>query len=287
MKFRPCIDIHNGQVKQLVGGSLADKEGGSAKENFVSQRGADYYAARYREDGLRGGHIILLNPAGTEEYAADLEQARRALAQWPGGLQIGGGVRAETAAAFLDMGASHVIVTSYVFAGGEIRYGNLERLVREVGKERIVLDVSCRRKPAGAIPMESCGGSEGGSLMEDLEDAYLVVTDRWQSYTNVPVNGQTLRGLAGYCDEFLIHAVDVEGLCSGIEEELAELLGKNAACPMTYAGGVAGLADIRRLFRLGQGKLDVTVGSALDLFGGRLPYREVLAEIRRLEEAGE
>lgn len=260
MKFRPCIDIHNGRVKQLVGGSLAD-EGNAAKENFVSDRNAEDYAVLYREDGLTGGHIILLNPAGTDYYAADLRQAERALAAWPGGLQIGGGVRAENAADFLRLGASHVIVTSYVFSGGRIRFERLERLIREVGKERIVLDLSCRRRGAD----------------------YFIVTDRWQKFTQVRVDAGTLRELAGFCDEFLIHAVDVEGTCSGVETELASLLGENSVCPVTYAGGVSGLSDIRTLHRLGRGKLDVTVGSALDLFGGSLSYRGLTEEIRRLE----
>lgn len=266
MKFRPCIDIHNGKVKQLVGGSLTDV-GSQARENFVAEQPAEYYADRYRQDGLTGGHIILLNPAGSPYYEADLEQAGRALAAYPGGMQIGGGVRAENAASYLDLGASHVIVTSYVFSDGQIRYDNLERLVREVGRERIVLDVSCRKV---ALP-------EGGYQ-------YRVVTDRWQKMTEVAVNGETLRELAGFCDEFLIHAVDVEGTCSGIEQELAALLGRHPVRPMTYAGGVAGLVDIRLLHELAGGHLDVTVGSALDLFGGSLAYRQVLEEIGRLEK---
>ena len=265
MKFRPCIDIHNGKVKQLVGGSLTDA-GNQARENFVAENPAEYYADRYRRDGLTGGHIILLNPVGSTYYDADLEQARRALSAYPGGMQIGGGVRAENAANYLDLGASHVIVTSYVFSDGRVHYDNLERLVREVGKEHIVLDLSCRKVLTGEGQAE-----------------YRIVTDRWQKMTQVAVNGKTLEELSGYCDEFLIHAVDVEGTCSGIEQELATLLGKYPIRPMTYAGGVAGLQDIKLLYKLGSGNLDVTVGSALDLFGGNLPYEDVLKEIKGFE----
>lgn len=268
MKFRPCIDIHNGKVKQLVGGSLTDKDD-QARENFVAEQPAEYYADRYRRDGLTGGHIILLNPSSSPYYEADMEQASRALAAYPGGMQIGGGVRAENAARFLELGASHVIVTSYVFSDGRIHYDNLKRLVREVGKERIVLDVSCRKV-----------------LLDDGQQGYRIVTDRWQKMTEVAVTGENLRELASYCDEFLIHAVDVEGTCSGIERDLAQMLGNYPVRPMTYAGGVADLADIRLLHELGGGKLDVTVGSALDLFGGSLKYEAVLEEIRRLEKEG-
>lgn len=275
MRFRPCIDIHNGKVKQLVGGSLTD-EGNRATENFVAGQDADYYADRYRQGGLTGGHIILLNPVGNEYYEADLQQAKRALSAYPGGMQIGGGITAETAADFLDMGASHVIVTSYAFADGRIRYENLERLIREVGKEHVVLDVSCRKV---ASQSETTDGS--GTM------PYRIVTDRWQKFTEVAVSGETLQELAGFCDEFLIHAVDVEGRCSGIEQELAALLGQHPVRPMTYAGGVAGLTDIRLLHQLGRGRLDVTVGSALDMFGGSLSYEEVLAEVKRLSAKNE
>ena len=258
MKFRPCIDIHNGAVKQLVGGSLRDT-GSTTVENFVAEKPAEYYADLYRSDGLSGGHIILLNPVGTPEYEMDLEQARRALSAYPCGMQIGGGIRTETAAAFLDMGASHVIVTSYAFSDGRIQYDNLECLVREVGIEHIVLDVSCRREEDGR---------------------YRIVTDRWQRFTDVTVKEETLRELSAFCDEYLIHAVDVEGMCAGIEQELAMLLGTCSVCPMTYAGGVSSLEDIRLLGKLGQNRLDVTVGSALDLFGGNLSYRDVVQTCR-------
>ncbi len=273
MKFRPCIDIHNGKVKQLVGSSLQDeKKKPEWKENFVAQLDADCYARRYQEDGLTGGHIILLNPPESPYYEEDVRQAKLALAAYPGGLQIGGGIRAETAASFLELGASHVIVTSYAFSEGRIQYEHLERLLQEVGREHVVLDVSCRR----VYPQTEDG--------EQKEAEYRIVTDRWQRFTEVSVSKETLRELAGFCDEFLIHAVDVEGMCSGIEQELAARLGNYSLHPMTYAGGVSELSDIEALYRLGRGNLDVTVGSALDLFGGSLRYEDVLENIRRLNQ---
>lgn len=253
MRFRPCIDIHNGKVKQIVGGSLKD-QGDQAKENFVSEQTADWYARLYQKDGLKGGHIILLNPPSSEYYEATREQAFLALRAYPGGLQVGGGITPENAADYLDAGASHVIVTSYVFKNGEIQYENLEKLRAAVGKEHLVLDLSCRRK----------------------EDAYYIVTDRWQKFTNVQLNRQVLDELASWCDEFLVHAVDVEGKASGIEKPVASLLGSWGKIPMTYAGGVGSMGDVEELKKLGQGNLDVTIGSALDLFGGCIKYENMI-----------
>ena len=253
MKFRPCIDIHNGQVKQIVGGSLNDS-GDRADENFVAERNADYYAGLYKEKGLSGGHIILLNPAASPYYEATRKQALSALAAYKGGLQIGGGINDKNAGDYLDAGASHVIATSYVFRDGQVDYGNLQRLVRETGRERLVLDLSCRRKA----------------------DGYYIVTDRWQKFTEVRISHEVLDELSGYCDEFLVHAADVEGRAAGVEEELVRLLGAWEGIPVTYAGGVGSYEDLGTLRRLGQNRLDVTVGSALDLFGGPLSYRKVL-----------
>lgn len=253
MNFRPCIDIHNGKVKQIVGGTLADSND-HAEENFVSEQDAAFYAAMYRDSGIRGGHIILLNPAASEYYDADVKQAELALSVYPGGLQIGGGMNSENAGRFLDMGASHIIVTSYVFQNGVIHYDRMRELVHCVGKNRLVLDLSCRRKG----------------------DAYYIVTDRWQRFTKERVTVEILEELSAYCDEFLIHAVDAEGKAQGIEEPLAELLGDWDGLPVTYAGGVSSFADLERLRELSHGKLDVTIGSALDIFGGKLPYEEVL-----------
>ena len=199
MKFRPCIDIHNGKVKQIVGGSLTDK-GDKAQENFASSMGADYYADMYRKDGLSGGHIILLNPSSSEYYEATLKQAKKALQAYPKGLQIGGGIGAENAKDFLDAGASHVIVTSYVFRDGQIRWENLEKLKKTVGREKIVVDLSCRKR----------------------DEEYYIVTDRWQTFTKVRLCKNILCQIAEYCDEFLIHGVDVEGKASGIDERLGK-----------------------------------------------------------------
>lgn len=253
MRFRPCIDIHNGKVKQIVGGSLRDA-GDAASENFVSELDAAFYAGFYREKGLSGGHVILLNPLSSDYYEATRAQAMRALAAYPGGLQLGGGVNERNAAEFLDAGASHVIATSYVFREGRVDYGNLRRLSGETGRERLVLDLSCRRR----------------------EDGYYIVTDRWQKFTDVRLSHAVLDELSGYCGEFLIHAADVEGRAAGIDGELVRLLGSWSGIPVTYAGGVGSLDDLRSLRTLGQGRLDVTVGSALDLFGGPLPFRDVL-----------
>lgn len=253
MKFRPCIDIHNGQVKQIVGGSLSDK-GNQAKENFVSKQDAGYYAKLYKNDGLKGGHIIILNPITSEFYEKNCEQAIKALSTFPNGLQIGGGITDKNAEFFLEKGASHVIVTSFVFKDGKINYDNLEKIFNVTGKSRLVLDLSCRKR----------------------NEDYFIVTDRWQKFTDIKITHDILDELAKYCDEFLVHAVDVEGSSSGIEESLVNLLGKWNGIPITYAGGVGTFSDLELLKVLGKDKLDFTIGSALDLFGGKMPYSEVV-----------
>lgn len=262
MEFRPCIDIHNGRVKQIVGSSLTDQND-QAKENFIAAKGAEYYAAFYKERGIKGGHIILLNLASSEYYAATKAQALSALREYPGGLQIGGGINDQNAAEYLEAGASHVIVTSFVFQNGHINMQNLERICHTVGKEHLVLDLSCRRK----------------------DGAYYIVTDRWQKFTDEVINDGTLNMLMGYCDEFLIHAVDVEGKSQGIEQPLVEQLGrwsrKDDAIAVTYAGGVHSYEDIDLLKRLGDGRINVTIGSALDLFGGSLSFEEVVNRMNK------
>lgn len=255
MEFRPCIDIHNGKVKQIVGGSLKD-QGDQAKENFVTEQDAAFFAKLYRDAGLKGGHIILLNPADSQYYPETKRQALLALSAYPGGLQVGGGITPQNAGEYLEAGASHVIVTSYVFQGGHIRFDRLEELVRAVGRERLVLDMSCRKRG----------------------NCYVVVTDRWQKETDETVNGALLERLAEYCDEFLIHAVDVEGKAEGIERELVGQLGAFTLRPVTYAGGVHTLSDLQEIRSLGQGRVNVTIGSALDLFGGKLRWKDVLGE---------
>ena len=214
---------------------------------------AAWYARRYQNDGIRGGHIILLNPESSEYYEADVAQAMGALAAYPGGLQIGGGIHIENARRFLESGASHVIVTSYVFKDGQIHFDRLKALSELVGSEHLVLDLSCRKK----------------------DDVYYIVTDRWQKFTSVKMNLETLEMLSPYCDEFLIHAVDVEGKASGIEKPLAKLLGSFTKRPITYAGGVGSFEDLHILKDLGQDHVNVTIGSALDLFGGPIPYETV------------
>lgn len=254
MEFRPCIDIHNGRVKQIVGGSLKDK-GNQAEENFVSQMDGAFYANMYKKAGIRGGHIILLNPVTSEYYEATRAQALLALHSYPGGLQLGGGITADNAARFIEAGASHVIVTSYVFNNGRIDYNNLEKLVDAVGKSHLVLDLSCRKK----------------------DDSYYIVTDRWQKFTDEVITEELLDQLSQYCDEFLIHAVDVEGKAGGIEKELVSLLGKWGKIPLTYAGGVHSFEDLRLIKELGHNRVNVTIGSALDLFGGSMKFEDVIA----------
>lgn len=247
MKFRPCIDLHNGKVVQIVGGSLDEQQQDKLHTNFTTDRSSADYACLYRDNGLRGGHVIAL---GKGNEAAALA----ALQAWPGGMQYGGGVTPDNAAGYLDAGASHVIVTSYVFSGGRIDYTKLAALVASVGRERLVLDLSCRKR----------------------DGHFHVVTDRWQTFTEERVDAALLQRLAASCDEFLVHGVDVEGLRQGIQEELIVLLGEHSPCPVTYAGGVHRLQDLDRVKQLGGGRVDLTIGSALDIFGGDVPFSAVL-----------
>lgn len=251
MEFRPCIDIHDGKVKQIVGSSLDDDA--AVSENFVSEKDADFFAEFYKQEGLSGGHVIMLNKPGSEYYEATKAQALKALKAYPGGLQIGGGITAENAKEFIDAGASHVIVTSYVFSDGEINYDHLEKLRSAVGKEHIVLDLSCRKR----------------------HHNYYVVTDRWQTFTKEQVSKELLEDLSKYCDEFLIHAVDVEGKSLGIDEELVGILSEYEGNPVTYAGGISDYDDIDTILEASNGRIHITIGSALDLFGGDLNYETV------------
>ena len=234
--FRPCIDLHQGQVKQIVGGSLNDE---GAETNYVSPYDSAYYAALYKEHQLHGGHVIALGPGNQEAVL-------KALAAWPQGLQFGGGVNIDNAADFLNAGASHVIVTSWLFSDGEFNWQRLEELTQTIGKDKLILDLSCRRSAEG----------------------WFIATDRWQTVTQTPVNKETLENLAQHCAEFLIHAADVEGLQAGIDEDLVRLLGQHCSIPVTYAGGARSLEDLRRVDELSDGKVDLTIGSALDIFGG-------------------
>jgi phosphoribosylformimino-5-aminoimidazole carboxamide ribotide isomerase len=249
VQFRPCIDLHDGRVKQIVGSTLSDSSSANLKVNFSSSHSPSYYAEMYRRDNLTGGHIIMLGP-GNEEAAAE------ALAAWPGGMQLGGGINIDNAASWLDKGAAAVIVTSYVFRNGKINEERLHSLVKKVGRDKLVIDLSCRKK----------------------DGDYYIVTDRWQKFTRVVISPETLDYFAGFCAEFLVHAVDVEGQCRGIETELAEKLGKWASIPTTYAGGIKNISDLELLLELGQGRLNATVGSGLDIFGGSgMTYAEAVA----------
>ena len=251
MRFRPCIDLHQGVVKQLVGSSLED--GHPPVENFRSDRSAADYARLYREDGLDGGHVIMLGPGNDEAAAA-------ALAAFPYGFHIGGGISPDNAAGWLDRKAAAVIVTSYVFRDGLLNRDNLEKMVDATGRDRLVIDLSCAR------------------VGDEIGGRYLVATDRWQKLTDFAVEPHGLEELAQSCSEFLIHATEREGMQQGIDEDLVRLLADITPIPTTYAGGIRSIDDVEAVEKLGQGRLDYTVGSALDLFGGEgLRYQELVA----------
>lgn len=250
--FRPCIDLRNGKVVQIVGGTLSDNAA-AVRTNFVSERSAEWYANLYRRDGLTGGHVIMLGPG-------NVEAARSALAAYPGGLQLGGGVNVDNAQSWLEAGASHVIVTSWVFREGRVDWGRLEELVELIGPQRLVLDLSCR-----------------------IHDGqYFVVTDRWQKFTETVLSAETLQKFSSFCAEFLVHAVDVEGLCRGIDQDLVARLGDGSPLPVTYAGGANSLQDLETVSRVGRGRVGLTIGSALDIFGGTgVKYEDAVTFNRR------
>ncbi|MBV64303.1 MAG: phosphoribosylformimino-5-aminoimidazole carboxamide ribotide isomerase [Rickettsiales bacterium] len=248
-KFRPCIDLHRGLVKQVVGGSFSDSEIDQPIENFVSDKDSAYYANLYRKNQLPGGHIIMLGE-GNEK------SAKLALNEYPGGMQIGGGITPNNASYWLDEGASHVIVTSYIFEDSKFSEDKLQALTNAVGKDKLVIDLSCRTCPNGG---------------------WKVAKDKWKTITDLQVSHATFDSLSNQCAEFLIHAADVEGKCEGIDDDLAGLLGSWGKIPMTYAGGVKALGDLNRIEELSSGKVDVTIGSALDIFGGSsITYQECL-----------
>ena len=273
MGFRPCIDIHGGKVKQIIGGSLKEHKASvtayndrsyvsSVKENFVSEKDAAYYASLYKSYGLSGGHIILLDKAGLPEYHEDLSQAVKAVLEFPGGFQLGGGITAEnidrndSLRFLLDLGVTHFIVTSYAFSDGRINYDNINKLVERVGKDRLVLDLSCRKK----------------------DGLFYVVTDRWQKFTDEVLSVDLLKKLGGYCDEFLVHAVDVEGKAGGVETEVVKILSefrKKSSNKVTYAGGISSYDDIRLIDDISDGMVDYTIGSALDIFGGKISFERI------------
>ncbi|KAG4204804.1 hypothetical protein ERO13_A04G062600v2 [Gossypium hirsutum] len=252
VSFRPCIDIHKGKVKQIVGSTLRDskEDGSTLVTNFESDKLAAEFANLYKKDGLKGGHVIMLGAEPLSQAAA-LE----ALRAYPGGLQVGGGINLDNCLSYIDEGASHVIVTSYVFNNGQMDLERLKGLVNVIGKQRLVLDLSCRKK----------------------EDKYAIVTDRWQKFSDVYLDEEVLNFLARFADEFLVHGVDVEGKKLGIDKDLVALLGEHSPIPVTYAGGVTVMDDLETIKAAGKGRVDVTVGSALDIFGGNLAYSDVVA----------
>lgn len=247
MKFRPCIDLHDGRVKQIVGSTLRDNDRTAVETNFESGYEPAWYAKMYQADGLTGGHVIMLGPGN--ELAAN-----NALQAYPGGLQIGGGINSANALKWLNAGAAQVIVTSWIFVDGQLDMTRLNELVGLVGREGLVLDLSCRMR----------------------NGKYYIVTDRWQTFTGLQVNAETLKLLGEFCCEFLIHAVDVEGKQAGIDIALIELMSRHSKVPTVYAGGVRSIEDIELIEQAGNKLVDFTVGSALDIFGGTLPYRQVV-----------
>lgn len=259
MEFRPCIDIHNGKVKQIVGSSLRDA-GDQASENFVSGQDAPFYARMYQSRGIRGGHIILLNAKDSPYYEETKNQALAALRAYPGGLQVGGGITDANASEFLEAGASAVIVTSFVFRDGRIDYDCLNRLEQAVGKEHLVLDLSCRYRADAEEP------------------GYYIVTDRWQKFTNQCLDEALMEKLHSYCDEFLVHAVNVEGTGTGVDEDLLKILAKESEIPITYAGGIGSYEDIEIIQKTGKNRVNYTIGSALDLFGGSLKFDTIVTK---------
>jgi len=156
-------------------------------------------------------------------------------------------------------------VTSFCFDGAKFSEAKLAEMVAAVGAERLVLDLSCR-------------AAEGGG--------WSVAKDRWRTITDLAVTPETLDRLAGQCAEFLVHAADVEGQCGGVDRELVQMLGSWAGAPVTYAGGARSLENLREVDGLSDGKVDLTIGSALDLFGGDgVSYADCVAWNRRASQS--
>jgi phosphoribosylformimino-5-aminoimidazole carboxamide ribotide isomerase len=258
MRFRPCIDIHHGTVKQIVGRTLRDHDTGSLQTNYASEHSPAWFAEKYRRDGLAGGHVIMLGPG-------NVSAAMAALRAFPGGLQAGGGITPANARSFLDAGASHVIITSFLFVEGALSLQRLDECATKIGKDRLVVDLSCTRR----------------------QGRYYVATRRWQHITGTLVDRDLLHRLAPFCSEFLIHAIDYEGGTRGIDLELVRLLGEHAPLPVTYAGGIRSITHLDRIHAQGRGRVDVTIGSALDLFGGPLPYDAVVQWQHSLQQSHE
>ncbi|KAH3681674.1 hypothetical protein WICPIJ_007362 [Wickerhamomyces pijperi] len=252
-RFRGCIDIHAGQVKQIVGGSLQGDDtsatSGSVSTNFTSSLPSSYYSKLYQDNDVQGTHVIKLG-SNPENDRAALE----ALQAWPDRLQIGGGINADNAEYWIKTGkASHVIVTSYIFPQNKFSLANLEKLRDAIGSDRLVIDLSCRRRV-----------DENGAVR------WFVTTNKWQDMTDFELTSLNFTILEPYCSEFLVHAADVEGLCQGIDEDLVKKLAEwCSTVPVTYAGGAKDLQDLELVDRLSNGVVDLTFGSALDIFGGK------------------
>ncbi|KAI1457113.1 Phosphoribosylformimino-5-aminoimidazole carboxamide ribotide isomerase [Annulohypoxylon moriforme] len=240
-RFRPCIDLHAGQVKQIVGGTL-DNSTAELKTNYVSKHSAGHFANLYREHELEGAHVIMLGP-GNEAAATE------ALAAWPGHLQVGGGINDQNADKWMKLGASKVIITSFLFPEGKFSQVRLDAVLAALGgqKEHLVIDLSCRRRG---------------------DDKWFVAMNKWQTITDMEVNQESIKSLEPYCSEFLVHAADNEGLQKGIDERLVQRLAEWCSIPVTYAGGGRNLDDLELVKKLSNGKIDLTIGSALDCFGG-------------------
>jgi phosphoribosylformimino-5-aminoimidazole carboxamide ribotide isomerase len=249
--FRPCIDLHSGQVKQIVGGTLSTTTPTTLQTNHVSSHPAAHFASLYRTHDLKGAHVIMLGPGNADA-------ARSALAAWPGALQVGGGINASNAAEWVAAGAEKVIVTSHLFPGARFAMERLQGVLDALGGERgrLVVDLSCRRAKGEE------GGVGGGAR-------WIVAMDKWQTLTDMEVNAESIAMLEPYCSEFLIHAADNEGLQRGIDEDLVRRLGEWCRIPVTYAGGGRDLGDLDRVREISGGKVDLTIGSALDVFGGK------------------
>ncbi len=246
LEFRPCIDLHDGKVKQIVGSTLGHADQ-TVVENFISSYDASYYAQMFANDHLTGGHVIMLG-SGNEEAAIS------ALAAYPQGLQIGGGITTENAQRFIEAGASHIIVTSFIFHDGQLDVARLQQLCQQIGKEHLVIDLSCKMR----------------------DGKWFVMTDKWTKFSDFEVNAKSIAYIEGFCDELLIHAVDVEGKKGGMQESLVRDLAAWTSIPTTYAGGVRSLEDLAKFNDLAKGRLHVTIGSALSIFGGDLPYTDVV-----------
>jgi phosphoribosylformimino-5-aminoimidazole carboxamide ribotide isomerase len=249
-RFRGCIDIHSGQVKQIVGGTLNKDDtttDSSLSTNFVSTLPSSHYAQLYNDNNVTGTHVIKLG-SNPENDKTALE----AIKSWPGGLQIGGGINDTNALYWIEQGASHVIVTSWLFPNNEFSMERLLKLEQLVGKAKIVIDLSCRKR------------------VTDSGIKWMVATNKWQTITDFELSRDNFQLLGEHCDEFLVHAADVEGLCQGIDEELVVKLSEWCDSPITYAGGAKNIDDLKRVQELSNGKVDLTYGSALDIFGGKL-----------------